>query len=380
MAQTNFRWSLCSCTNTSFAAELFTDAYDSTMGPYMPGGLGGGVGLNGSFLATSSADIGGALWASTSAGVHTDTAANVRQEMHVGGSVSSQDTFGVGASAWVNGNIMSSGAMPINGTLHIPAGATISGTVMAQQIVREPVNVSVPCDCTPSQLVPIGAIVAAHRTANDNATINLNPNALAAGGGPQRLDLPCGYYYLTSINTSSSVVIVAHGNTALYIDGNVSSGSEFAVTVDPIGQLDVFIAGHFTSQSAFNLGSPNYPALVRIYVGMGPLNITGGSLVGAFIYSAAGLVQPESDLEVFGGIFAGDFSSTSRTVIHYDRGVLNAGGQCPPPGGGGPTGCSSCRDCANQACVNGSCGACTSSAECCAPLVCSNGRCVPLVP
>src|SRR5262249_33101264 len=47
MAQTTFRWNLCSCTNTSFGAELLTDAYDSTMGPYMPGGLGGGVALDG---------------------------------------------------------------------------------------------------------------------------------------------------------------------------------------------------------------------------------------------------------------------------------------------------------------------------------------------
>jgi hypothetical protein len=366
-----------------FGAELLTDAYDSTMGPYMPGGLGGGVALNRNFSASSSIDIGGALWASSSAGVHVDTAGNVRQEMHVGGSVTTQDNFAVGASAWVAGNLMAGGNFPINGVLHIPAASTISGGVMAQSVVREPVIVPVPCDCDPAQLIPVGMLVAAHRTSNDNATINLNPNVLAGGGGPGRLDLPCGNYYLTSINTSNAVVIVAHGNTALYIDGNVSSGGEFAITVDPTGQLDVFIAGQMTSQAVFNLGSPNYPALVRIYIGTGPFNITGGSLVGAFIYNAAGLVQPESDLDVFGGIFAGNFSSTSRTTIHYDRGVLNAGGSCPPPTAGpdgGAPGCMSCRDCGNQACVNGSCGACTTSADCCAPLVCLNGRCVPNVP
>src|SRR5262249_443979 len=101
MAQTTFRWSLCSCTNTTFGAELVTDAYDSTMGPYMPGGLGGGVALDGSFSASSATDIGGALWASSSTGINSDTATHVRQEMHVGGPVTSQDTFTVGASAWV---------------------------------------------------------------------------------------------------------------------------------------------------------------------------------------------------------------------------------------------------------------------------------------
>jgi len=39
-------------------------------------------------------------------------------------------------------------------------------------------------------------------------------------------------------------------------------------------------------------------------------------------------------------------------------------------------GCRSCQDCRNQACINGACGACRTSADCCAPLVCSGGTCI----
>ena len=42
---------------------------------------------------------------------------------------------------------------------------------------------------------------------------------------------------------------------------------------------------------------------------------------------------------------------------------------------GGDIPCNSCRDCNNQACVNGVCGSCTTHGQCCAPLICVNGTC-----
>jgi hypothetical protein len=41
--------------------------------------------------------------------------------------------------------------------------------------------------------------------------------------------------------------------------------------------------------------------------------------------------------------------------------------------------CGTCKDCGNQACVNGTCGSCTTNADCCAPLICQGGTCVPLL-
>jgi len=42
MAQVDFRWALCSCSNLDISAPLTTDGYDSTKGPPR-GGLGGNV-------------------------------------------------------------------------------------------------------------------------------------------------------------------------------------------------------------------------------------------------------------------------------------------------------------------------------------------------
>jgi hypothetical protein len=42
----------------------------------------------------------------------------------------------------------------------------------------------------------------------------------------------------------------------------------------------------------------------------------------------------------------------------------------------GPSGCSTCLDCPGQACMDGTCTSCTSTAQCCAGLTCFDGSCV----
>jgi len=96
------------------------------------------------------------------------------------------------------------------------------------------------------------------------------------------------------------------------------------------------------------------------------------------LYDAAAHLEWSSGVDAYGSVYAGNFHSSSATRIHYDRQVIQAGQGCPGPAApdGGPTGCNSCTDCNNQACVGGVCGMCTSSSPCCAPLSCINGSCV----
>jgi hypothetical protein len=53
------------------------------------------------------------------------------------------------------------------------------------------------------------------------------------------------------------------------------------------------------------------------------------------------------------------------------------GGVVTNPDGG--SGCGSCKDCDNQACINGTCGACTNDGQCCPPLQCVMGVCTIIV-
>lgn len=408
LAQVTFRWALCTCQGIQFSDDLLTDGYDSRRGPYEPGGLGGGVGLNGAFTTSAPVAIYGSLWGSASAGLSTSNQLLVRQELHLGGRFQSASTAAIGSHAWVDGDVTAN-QMAIGGTLYVPSDANVGNGVSAAAIVRGPVAVPPPCDCQPSQLIPIAAIVASRASANDNAAIGLDADVLRNPTAPVRLDLPCGRYYLSQITGSRDVAIVAHGRTALYVGGNVSVSAPLHITLDPTAELDVFVGGSFSSSTPYVIGSPNYPSLARFYIA-GDFGISQGSVIGGYFY-ALGQVHASAPIEVFGGIFADRFANSAETAIHYDRAVLQAGQSCPPPGHHGvdagvgdaardaaasdvagadravvdagrpdsaqPPQCTTCQECGNQACVSGSCGACTDSAQCCPPLVCMQGVCVP---
>jgi hypothetical protein len=200
----------------------------------------------------------------------------------------------------------------------------------------------------------VSNIVANFKTNNDNALIGLNPAVLSGPTGTTRLDLPCGYYYLDSIQSSVPVTIVAHGNTALFIGGDIAPSSGLVITLDPTAQLDLLVGGTIVGSST-------------------NLTFSSGANVASNLYAANALVDWSADTAVYGSVFAGNFNGSSAVTIHYDSAVLNVGGSsCGPP----PSTCMTCGECGNQACVNNGCGACTNSSQCCAPLICQAGKCV----
>jgi hypothetical protein len=361
------------------SALLATDGFLSTAGPYVPGGLGGGVGVNSQFGTSGMSNVSGALWVGSSNGIGVSSPQVVRQELHVDGPVQSSAGWTVGSEAFVNGDVASTAPVAIAGALHVPPAATVASTVTAARVVREAVTVPDPCDCAPADIVPIAAIVAYHATHNDDAAIGLDPATYESATTPRRLDLPCGRYYLTRIGAATAVTIVAHGRTALFVGGDVMTSAPLTITLDPTAELDVFVAGTLGTSASLTIGSVNYPALARLYIGSpNGFHISSSGELGANFYVPNGQVQASARLEVFGAVFAGDFAASSEVAIHFDRQVLRAGDTCgptQPPGDAGGPACGSCRDCGNQACVGGRCGACTSGAQCCAPLVCWQGRC-----
>jgi hypothetical protein len=246
-------------------------------------------------------------------------------------------------------------------------------------LVSAPVTVPQPC-CGPSNQVPIAAIVASAASANDDATAGFADTVLAGGSTVQRLDLQCGNYYFTEINPQDNLTIVAHGHTAIYVQGNVSSSNPIEITLDPGMTLDVFIAGTINASQVVTLGNPNYPALMRVYVGTtGTLVFSQVANIASDFYAMyAHPVSWSQAVTVYGSVYVGDFIGSQVTSIHYDRAALFSGQVCPQPllgiDAGGPS-CQTCGDCGNQACINGACGSCTDDAQCCAPLQCQNGIC-----
>jgi hypothetical protein len=387
LGATTFTWTLCSCKDVRLSDLILVDAFNSAMGPPTPGGVGGGVGADNVYHSSASSvpatggGVYGDLWASSPMGIDDSAPELIEHELRSGGPLHSSATMSIGADTYANGDV--TGGVAIGGKLYTTTSASVSVTP-AGGIVRGSVAFPPPCDCAPNQLVPVTAIVQAHAFPNnDDAAIGLNQDALATSPGVRtRIDLPCGSYYLSSIHSSVAVTIWAHGQTALYIGGDVQTSDDIAFGMDPTGAFDVFIEGKLDTSARLHVGSPNYPALSRMYIGSTTgLTLSSTANIGGNIYAAYGPVSWSASTDAFGSVFAGDFSASSATRIHYDTAILSSGSNCPPPDGGtgdaGVPGCGSCRDCMNQACINGQCGACGSSADCCPPLVCSNGTCVP---
>lgn len=358
LAQTTFRWSLCSCTDLNVSAALTTDAYDSTVGPYAPGQTGGGVGVDRDVTNWSEAvKVGGTLWVAGSDEYSSSgPPSEVKGDMHLGGSWTASTEFAVEGDASYVGSL---------------SGVSVAGK--SEKVASVPPA----CDCSPTQLVPIAAIVDAHRTDNDNAAIGLDPAVLESPTTALRLDLPCGNYYFTQIDTSLALTVHVHGHTALYVAGDVRASSALAFVLDPDASLDLFVTGTLKASDTFVFGSPLYPALSRAYVGgAAKLALSDDVRLAGQLYAAnSEQVVWSASNDIYGSVFAGSFRSSDVTNIHYDRGVLRAGDECPPGGGE----CGSCEDCHNQACKDGVCGDCETNSDCCSPLVCRSGTCVAMI-
>lgn len=364
LAQTTFRWSLCSCTDLNVSAKLSTDAYDSTLGPYAPGEIGGGVGVDRDITNWSEAvTVGGTLWiAGTDEYSSSGPPSEVQADFHLGGSWKASTPFNVAGPAYVAGTL---------------SGVTVAGDTQAVK------SVPPACDCSENKLIPVAAIVEAHRTENDNEALQLDPAVLESPTSALRLDLPCGNFYFTKIETSLDTTIHVHGRTALYVAGDVAASSSLAFVLGPEAELDLFVAGTLRVSDTFVFGSPNFPALSRAYLGgTAKIALSDDVRLAGQLYAANSeqLVWSAKNA-IYGSVFAGNFRSSDVTEIHYDRGVLKAGDDCPEggEGGAGGTECGSCEDCHNQACKNGECGECGADSDCCAPLVCRAGSCVPRV-
>jgi hypothetical protein len=379
MAQTLFTWALCSCTDVTVSQSFLTDAYDSSKGPYQapPHQLGGGVGLDGMMTVSAGANIYGTLWASASNGTTASSPTAVYQDLHSGGAIGTSTSITVSDDAYVDGNI--GGDVTIGKTLYQPATDTRAAGVTYGALVNQAVTVPPPC-CGVSDQVPVDAIVAAAASNNDDATAGFPDTVLASGSAVQRLDLPCGNYYFTEIKPQHDLTIVAHGNTAIYVQGDLSASNAIEITVDPGMSLDVFIAGTIDVSQVLTLGNPNYPALMRVYVGTtGTLVFSQTANIAADFYAMyAHPVSWSQAATVYGSVYVGDFIASQVTAIHYDRASLSLGQTCPriPFLDSGVPGCTGCTDCANQACVNGTCGSCTNDSQCCAPLQCQGGTCL----
>ena len=382
IAQSTFLWALCTCGDLTTQDHLLTDGFNSSSGPYQPGGLGAGVGVNGHFATESEAWIWGAVYVGPPSGVDFGDETEIHQQLHVGGDLWAGDYCQIYDDAYIAGDI-DADDLEISGTLYSPAGADTGGASYGD-LQEFDVTVAPPCPCDDESIIPIVDIVeSAQSPNNDNQLIDLDEDLLVGDDAPQRVDLPCGEYYLSEIDVDGDVTIVAHGRVVLYIDGDIELGGELSLTPTPQGELDIFVSGNIHSDTGITLGSPNYPASTRLYVGGDEgMTLSGEAEIGGNIYVAPGTLWIEDSMEVFGALFAQEAVFESELYIHYDRQVTRVGLDCPTSedddNGDDDNGDDDNGDDDNGDDDNGDdepvCllagDSCETDADCCAPLIC----------
>jgi hypothetical protein len=363
------------------AAAITTDSFDGTKGPYDAGAAhaGGGLGTNGNLSAQGTLAIGGALWVADATGMTVATA-SAQGELHAAGRVASGPSLTVGGDAYVLGDVAATGDLHIAGTLHQPSGASASagGTKTIGGTATGSFTVPPACDCDPALLIDVAAYVEAYRTTNDDTAVGIDPNALSNVNTDTSLTLPCGRIFFTRVGGTGAITLtLSPGRTAIFVGGDLAPNGSFAIDAPAGSEVDLFVEGGVVAGSSFALGSAASPAKARLWVG-GPatVNLPNASVLAGNVYAPrSDLVLGSNPVTVFGSIFGKRVSAQGPLTIHYDESVLGAGASCGASSGT----CSSCHDCANQACVAGTCGACADSSECCAPLVCNTGTCVDVI-
>ncbi len=403
-----FTYAVCTCDDTEIAGFLSTRSFDSYLGT---GEIaqGGPVGVNDSYVTAGYADIGGSFTVAGANAVQFAGYLAVGGDMRFGGDLTAAGYIRADRDAYFAGNVTVPGYMEIHGDLHQPLGMRLLTVPnITGQTHSEGVAIPPPCACGANDLVDVGRLVDMAATNNDNASVSLDPNALASVLGiGQDLTLPCGRFYLNSIGGVGAIHLVVHGRTALFVGGDVNAIGAIDVDLGESGELDLFIKGNLVTIGATSFGDRNRPAASRIYVGgQGEVVLVGAQEFVGNLYAPQSLIRAPGATSVRGSLFGRNIQMPGYLNVVYDRDIIHAGDSCdrprpppppqnpstpggppmtnpsPPPSGPSGGNCNQCSNsCGNHACTGpGTCGNCATDADCCAPLVCyPDGTCGSLL-
>src|SRR5262249_12934100 len=159
-------------------------------------------------------EVTGDIRTTGSPGLTIGGATRVGQSLHVAHTLNVLDVLTVGLDAIIN-TVTGDQPATIAHDLHTTNCGSGPGNVAAHgSCTTGAVQFDARWDC--NTLVQIAALVtySSNPAHNDNALIGLDPAVYASAAAAPRLELPCGYYYLTAINGSSERVVGVHGRTA----------------------------------------------------------------------------------------------------------------------------------------------------------------------
>ena len=376
LAAHTFTHALCACEDLNVGTSLSTGSFDSTATDTSVVLAGAPVGLAGNFVRTGWENIGGSLTvAGTARAFFTNGGFDVQGDLRLAGSLTFTPHVTVARDAWFVSPVGYFGYARIGRNLYtaVPSGSIQgAGTplLVGGSAISTSFTVDDPCRC--SSRLDVAAMTTAGSARNDNALRMVDPTALVNVTTTAKIDLPCGRFRFDSIGGTGSIQLTILGRTAIFVDGSVTASDAFQLVIAPGAEVDWFIRDNLTLGAA-KLGDSDRPSATRIYVGgSSEIALTSGSI-------SANIYAPNANVGISANGVSGSVYGKSLTVsgafIRYDRAILNQGVKCEQPAT-----CDHCNTCnGGKACLDNACTDCRDDADCCLPLVCNAGACVPLL-
>ena len=387
LAEDIFRFSLCSCYDAVSMGVLTTGSFDSLIDRFTLSDLdfddfGAAVGVNHDLSVPGVLSVGGSAFLAGPNGVALPGLTTVQGDLKVDGNVSFAGVLNVARDLVAGKDFVNFGDGNIVRDLYLGGIMALPFlTVPGGSIISESVEVPPPCACDPEDILDIAGIVEDARNDNQNDVIAIHENSLLAIVGYRDLELPPGRYYFTNIAGAGKLTLKVTGHTALFIEGDMLLAGDLEIETDDDATLDVFIAGDFQIAGANDFGSIARPAAVRFYVaGSNDVTLTGYTAFVGNLYAPNANVILTGASYIFGAIFAGNFLAMGDTGIYYDRSINQSGDDCEDDGD--DDGDDDTDEDTEDTCIRYG-DDCVVDADCCEPLVCTDGECreldVPLV-
>ena len=374
-----FSYGLCACNDLQFEGTSFAiDSFDSREGAYSTGQSGVAIGVNRAFLPNAAAHTlrGSLIVAGTEPSTVMNTSLQIdgdlktRSALTIAGSM-----VHVGRDLWIDGDLELSGTsmFDVGRDLNLTPGHVADPIPIGRVRRTSAFQIDAPCSCDDAGRLDIPAIVAQARMQNDNAEVQLQPNALRGAFALSLGNVECGRFWLEGVSIDiGTVLATVTKRTALFVEGDFAMNtSTVGVTTESPGELDIFVTGDLIISTATAVfGSEERPSSLRFYVN-GQTYFSGLGVLAAQLYAPNARVELGGIADMYGSIIGKDIHSSGAQRLHYDRSILETD-ECSDP----HPSCDDCRQCPEGlACIQGTCNPCTIDADCCAPLSCIGGTC-----
>ena len=183
-----------------------------------------------------------------------------------------------------------------------------------------------PCNCAAGPVVDVPALVSAAARSNDDLAAGLDPAAIASAHGATSFDLPCGTYYLPSLQSDDTLELRVHGRAALFIGGDVTLAAGLTIALDSGAELDLVVVGNVSVATGV-LGAAT-PSAARLWLASSTVHLGAGAALSAVVYAPAALLLADQDLLATGALFVRSLSATGDVSVRFDSSVLADGASC----------------------------------------------------